>query len=57
LESGLPISVILDSGNKSIHAWVRVDAEESIVSPRQSESAQDRLELEARASFGGWPGG
>ena len=32
-------------------------AEEAIVSPRQLESAQDRLEREARASFGGWPGG
>jgi hypothetical protein len=26
LESGLPISVIVDSGGKSIHAWIRVDA-------------------------------
>jgi len=26
LNSKLPISVILDSGNKSIHGWVRVDA-------------------------------
>lgn len=25
-ESGLPISVLIDSGGKSIHAWVRVDA-------------------------------
>ena len=33
------------------------EAEEPIVSPRQSESAQDRLEREARASFGGWAGG
>jgi hypothetical protein len=32
-------------------------AEEPIVSPRQSESAQDRLEREARASFGGRCGG
>jgi hypothetical protein len=31
-------------------------AEEPIVSPRQSESAQDRLEREARVSFGGWCG-
>ena len=31
-------------------------AEEPIVSRRQSESAQDRLEREARASFGGWCG-
>ena len=31
-------------------------AEESIVSPRQLESAQDRLEREVRASFGGWCG-
>jgi RecA-family ATPase len=26
IDSGLPISVIIDSGDKSIHAWVRVDA-------------------------------
>ena len=32
-------------------------AEEPFVSPRRSESAQDRLEREARASFGGWAGG
>ena len=25
-ESGLPISAVIDSGNKSLHAWVRVDA-------------------------------
>ena len=25
-DSGLPISVLIDSGGKSIHAWVRVDA-------------------------------
>jgi hypothetical protein len=31
-------------------------AEEPIISRRQSESAQDRLEREARARFGGWPG-
>lgn len=27
LASNLPITAILDSGNKSVHAWVRVDAE------------------------------
>jgi RecA-family ATPase len=27
LDSGLPVSAIIDSGNKSVHAWVRVDAE------------------------------
>jgi hypothetical protein len=32
-------------------------AEEPIVSPQQRESDQDRLEREARASFGGWAGG
>ena len=32
-------------------------AEEPLVSGRQSESVQDRLEREARASFGGWSGG
>jgi RecA-family ATPase len=26
IDSGLPISVILDSGDKSIHGWVRIDA-------------------------------
>lgn len=26
LASGLPITAVLDSGNKSLHAWVRVDA-------------------------------
>jgi hypothetical protein len=31
-------------------------AEEPIVSPQQRESDQDRLEREARASFGGWCG-
>lgn len=27
IKSGLPITAILDSGNKSLHAWVKVDAE------------------------------
>jgi RecA-family ATPase len=26
LDSGMPISAVLDSGNKSIHAWIKVDA-------------------------------
>ncbi len=26
IESGLPVSALIDSGNKSLHAWVRVDA-------------------------------
>lgn len=26
LASGLPVTAVLDSGNKSVHAWVRVDA-------------------------------
>lgn len=26
LASGLPVSVIIDSGNRSLHAWIRVDA-------------------------------
>jgi hypothetical protein len=26
VSSGLPVSVVIDSGNKSIHAWVQVDA-------------------------------
>jgi hypothetical protein len=32
-------------------------AENPFVSPRQLESAQNRLERQHRASFGGWPGG
>jgi hypothetical protein len=31
--------------------------EDPFVSPRQLESAQDRLECERRTSFGGWCGG
>jgi hypothetical protein len=31
--------------------------EEPINSPQQLESAQDRLEREARAGLGGWAGG
>ncbi|MCP4444906.1 MAG: AAA family ATPase [Myxococcales bacterium] len=27
LASNLPVSAVIDSGNKSVHAWVRVDAE------------------------------
>ena len=26
VSSGFPVSVVIDSGNKSLHAWVRVDA-------------------------------
>ena len=26
ISSGLPVSAVIDSGNKSLHAWVRVDA-------------------------------
>lgn len=26
IDSGMPVSVVIDSGNKSLHAWVRVDA-------------------------------
>ncbi len=32
-------------------------ADDPFLPPRQLESAQDRLEREQRASFGGWPGG
>lgn len=28
LSSGLPVTAVIDSGNKSLHAWVRVDAED-----------------------------
>ncbi|XHR27640.1 MAG: AAA family ATPase [Chthoniobacteraceae bacterium] len=30
LASGLPVSVLIDSGNKSLHAWVRVDAPDAV---------------------------
>lgn len=26
LDSGMPVAVLIDSGNKSLHAWIRVDA-------------------------------
>lgn len=26
IESGFPVAVLIDSGNKSLHAWIRVDA-------------------------------
>lgn len=26
IDSGMPVSVVIDSGNKSLHAWIRVDA-------------------------------
>lgn len=28
-QSGLPVSALIDSGNKSLHAWVRVDAKDA----------------------------
>ena len=36
--SGLPVSALIDSGNKSLHAWIRVDA---------PDEAQYRLRVEA----------
>jgi hypothetical protein len=41
LESGFPISAILDSGDKSIHGWVRVDAPDRKEYDRRREIVWD----------------
>ena len=35
--SGLPVSVLIDSGNKSLHAWIRVDAPDAAEYARRVE--------------------
>jgi hypothetical protein len=39
LASGMPVSAVIDSGNKSLHAWVRVDAPDAKEYSRRVESA------------------
>ena len=36
--SGLPVSAVIDSGNKSLHAWVRVDAPDAAEYRRRVET-------------------
>jgi len=38
LGSGLPVSAVIDSGNKSLHAWVRVDAPDAAEYRRRVET-------------------
>lgn len=44
VSSGLPVSVVIDSGNKSIHAWVRVDAPDAAEYRRRVDIVWDWLE-------------
>jgi hypothetical protein len=46
LKSNLPISVIIDSGNKSIHAWVWIDAPDRAEFDRRRQLAWDYFEQE-----------
>jgi RecA-family ATPase len=41
LASGLPVSVLIDSGNKSLHAWVRVEARDAAEYRRRVERIWD----------------
>lgn len=36
--SGMPVSVLIDSGNKSLHAWIRVDAPDEAEYKRRVET-------------------
>ena len=44
LASGLPVSVLIDSGNKSLHAWVRVDAPDAAEYRRRVDIIWDWFE-------------
>ena len=44
IASGLPVSAVIDSGNKSIHAWVRVDAPDAGEYGRRVDIIWDWLE-------------
>jgi hypothetical protein len=48
-------AAVVETMPPSVQRFVRT--EEQLVSLRQLESIQDRLEREARADFGGWAGG
>ena len=47
LSSGLPISVLIDSGNKSLHAWVRVDAPDAREYSRRVDLIWEFFEAQA----------
>lgn len=44
LASGLPVSALVDSGNKSLHAWVRVDAPDATEYRRRVDIIWDWFE-------------
>ena len=44
LASGLPVSAVIDSGNKSLHAWVRVDAPDAAEYRRRVDIIWDWFE-------------
>jgi RecA-family ATPase len=44
IASGLPVSAIIDSGNKSLHAWVRVDAPDAAEYRRRVDIIWDWFE-------------
>jgi RecA-family ATPase len=44
LASGMPVSALLDSGNKSLHAWVRVDAPDAAEYRRRVDIIWDWFE-------------
>ena len=44
LASGLPVSALIDSGNKSLHAWVRVDAPDATEYRRRVDIIWDWFE-------------
>jgi hypothetical protein len=44
VSSGLPVTAVIDSGNKSIHAWVRVDAPDAGEYRRRVDMVWDWLE-------------
>lgn len=44
LASGLPITCIINSGNKSVHAWVRVDAKDAAEFKERAEAVYSLFE-------------
>jgi len=44
IASGLPVSCVVDSGGKSLHAWVRVDAENEAEYRARAKKAADAMD-------------
>lgn len=44
IATGLPVSAVIDSGNKSLHAWVRVDAENEAEYRARAKKAADAMD-------------